>query len=135
MVHRARICQVMNARYVFLLAAFVGLQATTLQVVAAAAVTRPYATTIASLAALAAFAPRDCSAGKLVSVPAPGWQLASTQCAWQDRLQMRRWEVSPSIASANCVSKQALWWAWVRVGQTPAQAAPAWNAAWKFWPK
>lgn len=43
---------------------------------------------------------------------------------------MRRWEVSPSSASASCVSKPALWWAWARVGQAPAQAAPAWNAAW-----
>lgn len=60
----------------------------------------------------------------------PGWRETSTQCAWHDRLQMRRWQSGPDAVKAACTSAPARWWAWARKREAVTGPSPAWNVAW-----
>lgn len=61
-----------------------------------------------------------------------GWQSVPAQCAWQDRLQMRRWTAPPAGAQ-SCVAQPARWLAWQRprLGLRPQDPGLAWRTEWK----
>jgi hypothetical protein len=86
---------------------------------------------IADFAALAQNRPRLCLAADPPGAPPAGWKLESNQCAWQDRLRMRRWSALDSATADGCVSRQARWWAWAKADSPigPGQAL-AWRANW-----
>lgn len=80
---------------------------------------------VADFAALAQNRPRPCSGGELPGAPPAGWRVERTECAWQDRLRIRRWSANASMLPGDCISPQARWWAWAR-GDRPL----AWRTAW-----
>ncbi|PWF39454.1 hypothetical protein [Massilia glaciei] len=86
---------------------------------------------MAALHTLARQRSRQCAAGARVPQP-PGWQGKTAECAWQDRLQMRRWEALPAVA-AGCLSQQARWWQWQQARQlaVPPESIGAWDGAWR----
>lgn len=79
----------------------------------------------ADFAALAQNRPRPCSGADLPGAPPAGWRLERDECAWQDRLHVRRWMAAAGKLPGDCISPQARWWAWAR-GERPL----AWRAAW-----
>lgn len=81
---------------------------------------------MAHFGALAQNRPRPCSGEDAPLARIPGWQPAGTECAWQNRLRIRRWTLAPGVAQ-GCVSPQAQWWA-----ALPRDAArpPAWRVEW-----
>jgi hypothetical protein len=85
---------------------------------------------ISNFAALAHSRPRKCLAADPAGPPPPGARLERNECAWQDRLRMRRWTLLEAPA-ASCVSQQARWWASAKgnVPLPPGQAL-AWRARW-----
>jgi hypothetical protein len=87
---------------------------------------------IDNLALLAQNRPRKCLDDQEPMPAAPGWRQGVVQCAWQNRLQMRRWEAGADADPLRCVSSQAQGWAWLRArfGRAPQAAGAAWNAAW-----
>ena len=56
------------------------------------------------------------------------WRVARTECAWRDRLRVRRWSATAGMSPGDCVSPQARWWAWARDGEPlprpPVAGAP-----------
>lgn len=60
------------------------------------------------------------------------WNGEPAQCAWQNRLHMRRWSGQGGVHGAACFSEQARWWAWAR-GESGASAGPpqAWRSGWQ----
>lgn len=72
--------------------------------------------------------PKICVDDQTPERPVAGWRRSPAQCAWQNLLQVRRWETDLETDSINCVSKQARWWASAhpRVGPHPA-----WNRDWQ----
>jgi hypothetical protein len=86
---------------------------------------------IADFAALAQHRPRHCLAADPPGAAPAGWKLEFNQCAWQDRLRMRRWSGLDTVSATSCVSQQARWWAWAR-GSSPIGAGQplAWRANW-----
>lgn len=82
--------------------------------------------------ALAQQRPWQCAVQEAVPAPASDWRARPDQCAWQDRLRMRRWSGAASAQGAACVSEQARWWAWARNRPgMPAALAPAWRTSWQ----
>ncbi|HEU4376700.1 MAG TPA: hypothetical protein VFS02_24605 [Telluria sp.] len=75
--------------------------------------------------ALAQNRPRPCGDADTPGAPPARWQLDRTECAWQDRLMVRRWSATGSMLPGDCISPQARWWAWGR-GSKPL----AWRTAW-----
>ena len=65
------------------------------------------------------------AATQATEAPLPGWRVERTECAWQNRLQVRRWSADASMLPGDCISPQARWWAWAR-GDQPL----AWRTAW-----
>jgi hypothetical protein len=82
---------------------------------------------VADFAALAQQSPRKCTPESSSAAQIAGWKTDRTECAWQNRLQMRRWSMVPSMPAAGCVSPQAQWWASAR---RASGAPPAWRARW-----
>ncbi len=83
---------------------------------------------LADFAALAQQTPWQC---KQQTLDGPQeWGAGFAQCAWQDRLRMRRWEGPGGEGVHDCVSAQARWWAWARGGRTSAQHPAAWDGNW-----
>lgn len=100
---------------------------------AAAAAARSRLAVVPDLAvdfrALAQQRPWTCAEQNVIDVPTSGWAGGVAECAWQDRLRMRRWSGSAVVGSGACVSSQAKWWAWARsVGSATAPAA--WRSTW-----
>jgi hypothetical protein len=84
----------------------------------------------ADFKALARQRPWTCAAQPANGVPPAGWAAVADECAWQNRLRMRRWSGPGDAKPGACVSAQAQWWAWAR-GAAPAAASPAaWRATW-----
>lgn len=81
------------------------------------------------LSILATHRPKKCIEAKESQAKVPGWRQSAAQCAWQNRLQMRRWEAHKDSAPNSCLSQPALWWAWARRA-APTAAAVAWNSTW-----
>lgn len=73
---------------------------------------------------------KDCINEKITAPPIPGWSESAVQCAWQNRLQMRRWETAQYSDPGSCLSRPAQWWAWARIRATRPVGPPAWNSAW-----
>ncbi|MFC0133149.1 hypothetical protein CR105_06285 [Massilia eurypsychrophila] len=82
--------------------------------------------------ALARQRPWTCAVQPAIGVPPAGWAAVADQCAWQNRLRMRRWSGPVAAKPGACVSAQAQWWAWAR-GAAPAAGTPAAGtpAAWR----
>jgi hypothetical protein len=82
---------------------------------------------IADFAALAQHRPRKCTGEEISNGQVTGWTTSRTECAWQNRLRIRRWTLVPGAQVAHCVSPQAQWWASARdAGGVP----PAWRTGW-----
>jgi hypothetical protein len=83
-------------------------------------------------AKLAQQRPWVCPRQEGIPGPDTGWQGGTAECAWQNRLRMRRWSGQGGLAPGRCVSAQAHWWAWARglAGLPPAVPA-AWRSAWQ----
>ena len=83
-------------------------------------------------AALAQQKPWTCAEQVALAVPGTGWQGGVAECAWQNRLRMRRWSGQGGLTSGQCVSAQAHWWAWARSLAPAAVGVPAaWRSAWQ----
>ena len=94
-----------------------------------AAALKARASVLDDMETLSTVRPRKCAAEKEPISHPSGWRDSPAQCAWQNRLQMRRWTADNSDP-ASCTSRQAQWWAWMR-SRIPAQTGPvAWNDAW-----
>lgn len=84
-----------------------------------------------NFAELAQQRPWTCASQDTPATPATGWQAEPAMCAWQDRLQMRRWSGQGGTQPGACVSAQAQWWTWARGrGSTPAGQPQGWRSAW-----
>lgn len=85
-----------------------------------------------NLAVLARDRPKKCIEANQSAPDVRGWRKTAAQCAWQNRLQMRRWETDSDSNANSCLSKQALWWAWMRARSPVAPKAGnvAWDRAW-----
>jgi hypothetical protein len=75
--------------------------------------------------ALAQNRPRPCGDADAPGAPPARWRIERTECAWQDRLMVRRWSATGSMLPGDCISPQARWWAWAR-GAAPL----AWRTSW-----
>ena len=76
--------------------------------------------------------PWVCQQQERIAIPDTGWQGGTAECAWQNRLRMRRWSGQSGIAAGHCVSTQAHWWAWARgLAGLPAAVPAAWRSAWQ----
>ena len=73
---------------------------------------------------------KNCRNEKITVPTIPGWSGSAVQCAWQNRLQMRRWESDQYSDSGSCLSRPAQWWAWARTRSARPGGPPAWNSAW-----
>jgi hypothetical protein len=72
-----------------------------------------------------------CADQDTAGTPETGWQAEPAKCAWQDRLQMRRWSGQGGTQPGACVSAQAHWWTWARGrGSTPAGQHQGRRSAW-----
>ncbi len=81
--------------------------------------------------ALARQRTRACPVQQAASVPVSTWLAESPQCAWQNRLRMRRWS-GQGGAQGGCVSEQARWWSWAALqGGAPFPHAQTWHGAWR----
>ncbi len=59
------------------------------------------------------------------------WRAEPAQCAWQNRLRMRRWRGPAGMTGSGCVSAEAAWWTWARgQGAAPAGTPWAWRGHW-----
>ncbi|NHZ91069.1 hypothetical protein F2P45_18900 [Massilia sp. CCM 8733] len=75
--------------------------------------------------------PWTCADQPATPAPGPGLTGGVAECAWQNRLRMRRWSGQGGVAPGACVSAQAHWWGWARAGAAPsANVAPVWRSAW-----
>ena len=83
----------------------------------------------AEFRALARQRPWKCAEQNATDVPSLGWAGGVAECAWQDRLRMRRWSGSGAVGNRACVSSQAKWWTWARSAGAPA-ATVAWRSTW-----
>jgi hypothetical protein len=88
------------------------------------------ASLIDDLKMLARDRPKKCIDEKIPEPAPSGWRRSAMQCAWQNRLQMRRWEAAQYSDPGSCLSRPAQWWAWARARATRPDGPPAWNAAW-----
>ena len=75
--------------------------------------------------ALAQQRPWACTEPAAADGPRTGWEGGAAECAWQNRLRMRRWSGMGGTLKDGCVSAQAQWWAWLR-----AASPAAWRSAW-----
>lgn len=82
------------------------------------------------LAVLATIRPKKCIEAKEAEPRISGWRTSAAQCAWQNRLQMRRWEAGQDSDLKRCLSRQAMWWTWARSRATSMTGPVAWNGAW-----
>lgn len=83
---------------------------------------------VRSFSALSRHRPVSCDAP---AAPAPaGWVADPAQCAWQQRLTMRRWVLGRGATPA-CVSPQAAWWHWQQQRDAAAGNSPVWDAGWR----
>ncbi|RSZ60887.1 hypothetical protein HF313_17650 [Massilia atriviolacea] len=78
------------------------------------------------LRALAQQRPWACPDQGGAQAPGPGLSGGQAECAWQNRLRMRRWSGAGAAVPGACVSAQAHWWAWARAGT----GAPVWRSGW-----
>lgn len=84
----------------------------------------------AQFSALASQQPWTCRSQQATNIP-PAWTGGVAQCAWQERLQMRRWHLTGGAPAGQCLSAQATWWAWARASKRLAAANPvAWDSSW-----
>lgn len=75
--------------------------------------------------------PWTCIGPHAIGVPRTGWVGGVAECAWQNRLRMRRWSGAGGRKQGACVSAQAQWWAWVRGAAPAAAGVPAvWRTSW-----
>lgn len=70
-----------------------------------------------------------CRALPALAAPA-GWDEQAPLCAWDGRLQLRRWLARPEPPATGCVAPPARWWAWERARLAGARALPAWETQW-----
>lgn len=82
--------------------------------------------------ALAQQRPWQCAVAAPSHARAPAASAQPDQCAWQERLRMRRWTSAGAPQGAACVSEQARLWSWARSlpGALPGQAR-AWRSHWQ----
>jgi hypothetical protein len=71
--------------------------------------------------------PWTCADQASVGIPRTGWAGGVAQCAWQNRLRVRRWSGMGGTAQDGCVSAQAQWWAWARAASPAAGAPGVWR--------
>lgn len=93
---------------------------------AAASRQAPDADVGAQLRTLAQQRPWVCTDQAVSQPPGPGLSGGQAECAWQNRLRMRRWSGAGGPVPGACVSAEAHWWAWARAGL----AAPVWRTTW-----
>lgn len=93
---------------------------------AASSTTAPAADVGTQLRVLAQQRPWTCADQQATPAPGPAVSGGVAECAWQNRLRMRRWSGQGGVKPGACVSAQAQWWAWARAGT----AAPVWRSAW-----
>lgn len=75
--------------------------------------------------------PWECKDQLVNPAPQLGWEGGSAQCAWQNRLRMRRWSGPGVLTPSACVSAPAHWWTWARGKGLPAGGQPpAWRSTW-----
>jgi hypothetical protein len=80
---------------------------------------------VADFATLAQNRPRPCGNDEAPAAAPFNWRIESTECAWQNRLRVRRWLATARMLPGDCVSPQARWWAWARGGQSRP-----WDTSW-----
>ncbi len=85
---------------------------------------------ITDFSVLSTMRPRKCVDEKESTPSARGWHESAAHCAWQGRLQMRRWETDKGSDPTSCISTQALWWAWMQSRLAPNNGPTAWNSEW-----
>jgi hypothetical protein len=73
---------------------------------------------------------KKCIEEKVPALAPSGWSRSAMRCAWQNRLQMRRWEAAQHSDPGSCLSRPAQWWAWARARALRPDGPPAWNGAW-----
>jgi hypothetical protein len=91
---------------------------------------KPLTTIANDFARLANGQPRKCIHQNEPEPSVRGWRKSSSQCAWQNRLQMQRWEAGKGSDPKSCLSPPALWWAWARSSVAPTSGNIAWNDGW-----
>ncbi|MDP3559799.1 MAG: hypothetical protein Q8R79_05585 [Legionellaceae bacterium] len=79
---------------------------------------------------LAMMRPQKCIDKKNRKSEERGWREKSTQCAWGNLLQMRRWKSDKDSGTLTCLSNQALWWSRTQSRISPTTMPVAWNRAW-----
>lgn len=87
--------------------------------------------TVTSFRALASQRPWICPEQDSDGAGRSVWRAAPAECAWQNRLRMRRWR-GPAIPDPDaCVSAEAIWWTRARLQTgSPSTFAQAWRSAW-----
>jgi hypothetical protein len=84
-----------------------------------------------SFSTLAQQRPWICAEQQSAGLPRTGWTAGAAECAWQNRLRVRRWSGRGGVEQGACVSAQARWWAWARGPGPAAAGAPlAWRTTW-----
>lgn len=91
---------------------------------------RARASLIDDLRILAEDRAKKCIDGKTIEPSTLDWSASAVQCAWQNRLQMRRWKADQYSGPGSCVSRPALWWAWARSRSARPAGPVAWNSGW-----
>lgn len=81
---------------------------------------------LGDFAALAQQRPWECADQQSAPTPRLGWAGGVAQCAWQNRLRMRRWRGPDVLTPSACVSGPAYWWTWARGKGQPS----AWRSTW-----
>lgn len=93
--------------------------------------TRAQPDVVAKFSDLAQQRPWKCKEQTAFDAPEE-WRGESAQCAWQNRLRMRRWVGPGGEAPTACVSVQARWWTWARgTGGASTRHPAAWQGPWK----
>jgi hypothetical protein len=82
-------------------------------------------------ALLAQQKPWFCADEPANGIPGGSWTDQPAECAWQNRLRVRRWNGQGGLQPGSCVSAQAHWWAWARAAIPAAAGVPAaWRSSW-----
>jgi hypothetical protein len=91
----------------------------------------PVTDVAATLGALASQRPWTCPDQDTDGASQTPWRSAPVECAWQNRLRMRRWHGPAATQTGACVSAEAVWWTRARLQATaPPAAASAWRSSW-----
>lgn len=95
--------------------------------------TAPAADIVTDFSLLAQQQPWTCPEEQAHGASVDNWAGRGAECAWQNRLRMRRWSGPGGLQPASCVSAQARWWAWARAAPVVANSTPAaWRSAWSI---